>query len=143
MIHNHIKLTIIIFALIVRTIQVKGGLPGVDWGELYAQQIENIQTNQLPDDESDPHLGGSDLEFCCFVTHDKTGCSCAVYRSLEKKLIAVSFRGTCELVDLVTDASIIQEAWVEGEDIEAEDAVKVHVGFRYDRLYFFVFLIQF
>ena len=45
-------------------------------------------------------------------------------------MIAVSFRGTCELVDLVTDASIVQEAWVEGEDIEQDGAVKVHVGFR-------------
>jgi hypothetical protein len=59
-----------------------------------------------------------------------TGCSCAIYRSLEKKLIAVSFRGTCELVDLVTDASIIQETWVKGEDINDKNAAKVHVGFR-------------
>ena len=122
------------------TYKVKGGLPGVDWGELYERQIQNVKLAQKLDYESnedggneisiDPRLGGSDLEFCCFVTHDKTGCSCAIYRSLEKKMIAVSFRGTCELVDLVTDASIIQEAWVEGEDIEADDAIKVHVGFR-------------
>lgn len=107
---------------------------------MYERQIQNVKLAQKLDNESnedggneisiDPRLGGSDLEFCCFVTHDKTGCSCAIYRSLEKKMIAVSFRGTCELVDLVTDASIIQEAWVEGEDIEADDAIKVHVGFR-------------
>lgn len=118
--------------------KVKGGLPGVDWGELYERHLQKIKSSKsqsrLSTDEDastdDPHVGGSDLEFCCFVTHDKTGCSCAIYRSLEKKMIAISFRGTCELVDLVTDASIIQEAWVEGEDVDAKDAIKVHVGFR-------------
>ena len=114
--------------------KVKGGLPGVDWGELYERQIQNkkiaLSSQSGEDTPGDSHLGGNDLEFCCFVNHDKTGCSCAIYRSLEKKLIAVTFRGTCELVDLVTDASIIQETWVEGEDIEAEGAMKVHVGFR-------------
>jgi hypothetical protein len=33
-------------------------------------------------------------------------------------------------VDLVTDASITQETWVEGEDIDDVDVAKVHVGFR-------------
>lgn len=110
--------------------KVKGGLPGVNWGELYERHIQKLQKDLPPGSNEDPHLGGSDLEFCCFVNHDKTGCSCAIYRSLEKKMIAISFRGTCELVDLVTDASIIQETWVEGDDVEAPDAVKVHVGFR-------------
>jgi hypothetical protein len=109
--------------------KVKGGLEGVMWATLYEKQVERFKKN-LPEGAADPHLGGSDLEFCCFVTHDMTGCSCAIYRSLEKKLIAVSFRGTCELVDLVTDASIIQETWVKGEDINDKNAAKVHVGFR-------------
>lgn len=109
--------------------KVKGGLEGVMWATLYEKQVERIRKN-LPEGAADPHLGGSDLEFCCFVTHDMTGCSCAIYRSLEKKMIAVSFRGTCELVDLVTDASIIQETWVKGEDINDKNAAKVHVGFR-------------
>ena len=109
--------------------EVTGGLDGVNWGTLYNNHIDRMLTN-LSEDAPDPHLGGSDLEFCCFVTHDVTGCSCAIYRSLEKKRIVASFRGTCELVDLVTDASIIQEAWIEGEDVEAKDAIKVHIGFR-------------
>mmetsp|Transcript_18259 Transcript_18259/g.27375 ORF Transcript_18259/g.27375 Transcript_18259/m.27375 type:complete len:533 (-) Transcript_18259:260-1858(-) len=127
--------------------KVKGGLEGVNWGELYERQIQRTRMDREQSNEEDngnetnnngssssissnPYLGGNDLEFCCFVTHDKTGCSCGIYRSLEKKMIAISFRGTCELVDLVTDASIVQEAWVEGEDIENDGAVKVHVGFR-------------
>jgi hypothetical protein len=45
-------------------------------------------------------------------------------------MIAVSFRGTCQPVDLITDASLVQETWVEGEDINAENVRKVHQGFR-------------
>ncbi len=106
--------------------QVNGGLEGVSWGSMYEKHIERIKDN-LPEDAQDPYMGGKDLEFCSFVTHTSTGCSCAIYRSLEKKLIAVSFRGTCELIDLVTDASIIQESWVEGEE---DSPVQVHTGFR-------------
>mmetsp|Transcript_6568 Transcript_6568/g.9390 ORF Transcript_6568/g.9390 Transcript_6568/m.9390 type:complete len:817 (+) Transcript_6568:70-2520(+) len=107
------------------TYEVTGGLEGVKWGEMYEKHLQRVKDSSS--EGEDPHLGGSDFEFCCFVTHASTGCSCAVYRSLEKKLIAVSFRGTCELIDLVTDASIIQESWVLGDE-EAEE--KVHIGFR-------------
>lgn len=99
--------------------QVKGGLPGIEWGEMYEKYGEGY-----------PIAGEKGLEFCCFVTHDSTGCSCAIYRSLEKKLICISFRGTCAPIDLVTDASIAQDAWVEGEDIEKKETVKLHTGFR-------------
>ena len=109
--------------------KVKGGLEGVLWGKLYENQIERGKKN-LPEETPDSHIVGDDLEFCCFVTHDETGCTCAIYRSLKKKVIALSFRGTCELVDLVTDASIAQETWVEGEDFDDADVAKVHVGFR-------------
>ena len=45
-------------------------------------------------------------------------------------MISISFRGTCAPIDLVTDASIAQSAWVDGEDIENPETVKVHTGFR-------------
>lgn len=109
---------------------VRGGLPGVNWADLYDKYIRNIKARSNSDSAATINLAADDFEFCCFVNHDTTGCSCAIYRSLNLKLIAVSFRGTCELVDLVTDASLIQEAWVQGEDIDKEDAMKVHVGFR-------------
>ena len=64
------------------------------------------------------------------MNHEKTGATCAVYRSLKEKLIVVSFRGTCTPIDLVTDASLVQETWVEGEDIENQELPKVHAGFR-------------
>jgi len=101
--------------------EVTGGLPGVTWGKLYEKHVSK---------ESLPKIAGDDFEFCCVVNHDSTGCNCAIYRSLEERLICISFRGTCQPIDLVTDASITQEAWVEGEDIENPETMKVHSGFR-------------
>jgi Lipase (class 3) len=72
----------------------------------------------------------SDLEHCFFVNHDKTGATCSVYCSHENKLIVVSFRGTCAPIDLLTDASIVQQAWVTGDDVKEQDFPKVHAGFR-------------
>jgi hypothetical protein len=113
---------------------VKGGLPGVDWGEMYVRWLKRQNSENGNAEASERILvrgiGGNDLEHCFFVNHDETGCTCSVYRSLEKKLIVVSFRGTCEPVDLITDASLAQDAWVEGEDIKGEGVAKVHVGFR-------------
>jgi len=113
--------------------EVKGGLPGVDWGQLYKLHMNKLRSSSgstQNNGDLDPDIVGDDLEFCAFVSQDETGCSCGIYRSLEKKLIAVSFRGTCELVDLLTDASIIQTSWVDGEDSEVDETAKVHIGFR-------------
>ena len=101
--------------------EVEGGLPGVTWGKLYDKYVSK---------ESLAKIAGDDFEFCCVVTHDSTGCTCAIYRSLEKRLICISFRGTCQPIDLVTDASITQDAWVDGEDVEKPETVKIHSGFR-------------
>ena len=114
------------------TYQVKGGLPGVEWGQLFEKHLDRATAMH---DVTSRERGGaplavSDLEFCCSVSQTSTGCSCAIYRSLEQKLIAISFRGTCTPVDLVTDASIAQLAWVDGEDPEDAATAKVHSGFR-------------
>lgn len=100
-----------------------------------AQTLQPIcvsDDNNVDDDHAPPQSVGerNDLEHCFFVTHSKTGATAAVYRSLEQKLIVVSFRGTCALVDLITDASLIQETWIEGEDVDNQSIPKVHVGFR-------------
>ena len=107
-----------------RTYRVKGGLPGVDWGSLYQKHRGSPDAKLM---SADP-LG--DLEHCFFVSHEKTGATCAVYRSLEKKRIVVSFRGTCAPIDLLTDASLVQDAWVDGEDVSDQTIPKVHHGFR-------------
>uniref|UniRef100_A0A6S8NQJ2 Fungal lipase-type domain-containing protein n=1 Tax=Amphora coffeiformis TaxID=265554 RepID=A0A6S8NQJ2_9STRA len=103
---------------------VKGGMPGIEWGTLYRKYLSKA------DKDGPSGLDISDLEHCFFINHEKTGATCSVYRSLEKKLIVVSFRGTCAPVDLITDASLVQDAWVEGEEVENQDIPKVHNGFR-------------
>jgi hypothetical protein len=116
--------------------RVLGGLPGIDWGnlhELYTKEESNEEfSSELK------LLGGNDLEFCFFINHDKTGASVGVYRSLINKRIVVSFRGTCQPIDLITDASIFQVPWIESEEyndkdlknIDHETFPMVHVGFR-------------
>jgi len=116
--------------------EVLGGLPGINWGKLY--ELKLGKGHNIPAaSESLETLGGKDLEFCFFINHDQTGASVGVYRSLEEKRIVVSFRGTCQPIDLVTDASIFQVPWVEGEydeqalkNVDHEDFPMVHVGFR-------------
>lgn len=103
---------------------VTGGMPGIDWGTLYQKHLGKTGKEGLSELDMD------DLEHCFFINHAKTGATCSVYQSLEKKLIVVSFRGTCTPIDLITDASLVQDAWVEGEDVSNQDIAKVHNGFR-------------
>jgi hypothetical protein len=107
-----------------KTYTVLGGMPGITWGRLFEKHQERLVGGSSL--ESSPM---NDLEHCFFINHDTTGATCAVYRSLEKKLIVVSFRGTCRPVDLLTDVSIVQETWVEGDEL-TDYIPKVHAGFR-------------
>jgi hypothetical protein len=102
-------------------------MPGIDWGSLYQKYLAK-QTSCRTIDEL--NTAGHDLEHCFFINHSETGGCCAVYRSLEKKLIIISFRGTCTLKDVATDASIAITPWVEGDDPNDQAVAKVHVGFR-------------
>lgn len=106
---------------------VRGGLPGIEWGQMYNMLIRRQVNGNSGTLE---HLAVTDLEHCFFINHDETGACCAVYRSLEKKIIVISFRGTCAPKDLITDATILQDAWVEGEDVTNREIAKVHAGFR-------------
>lgn len=108
--------------------RIRGGTPGVDWPDLYFKHVKKLK-------ECDPlvdlDIAGEDFEFCVYVNNEETECSCGIYRSLEKRLIAVSFRGTTVPKDLLTDASIIQCPWVEGSEVKKDDpGPMVHVGFR-------------
>ncbi len=109
---------------------VKGGMPGIDWGSLYEKYQSKVIgfTDKQAARALNP--SGQDLEHCFFINHSETGGCCAVYRSLERKLIVVSFRGTCTLRDIATDASITMAPWVEGKDSNDPSIAKVHVGFR-------------
>lgn len=117
---------------------VFGGLPGINWGALYDKFVEKAanEVGTTSEHECNPLANGfgelqlPDLEQCFFIKHSVTGGCCIVYRSLQKRLIVVSFRGTCEPKDLVTDANLMQEPWVEGEDPKDPATAKVHAGFR-------------
>lgn len=119
-----------------KTYTVLGGMPGITWGSMFDKYLAKRDgaesTTPLSSDapSTEVQIPTNDLEHCFFVTHSKTGATCAVYRSLQEKIIVVSFRGTCAPIDLLTDASLIQEAWVQGDDIENQSVPKVHVGFR-------------
>ena len=84
----------------------------------------DTDTTTAANDQRHQHLSGDDLELCFFVTHDIIGCS------IEEKRIVIIFQGTCKLLDLLTNASIIQEAWVLGENVENDVVIKVYFGFR-------------
>lgn len=128
---------------------VLGGIPGITWGALYDKYVEKVKLLLAGSDDNTSDSGdeasmtlpghpGSvagllqldDLEQCFFIKNSVTGGCCVVYRSLHKRVIIVSFRGTCEIKDLFTDVNLIQEAWVEGEDVNDPNIAKVHVGFR-------------
>jgi hypothetical protein len=115
---------------------VLGGLPGINWGDLYNKYLERElkKLGENTEEQSTLALAGflkcDDLEQCFFIKHSKTGGCCVVYRSLHQKVIVVSFRGTCEPKDLVTDVLLAQEPWVQGEDPKKDGIAKVHAGFR-------------
>jgi len=108
---------------------VQGGMPGITWGDLYKKYLQTPDVAEAEDELTQKLRRMQDLEHCFFVNHEETGSTCAVYRSLEERVVIVSFRGTCQPIDLLTDTTLTQEAWVEGEDIK-EGTVKVHQGFR-------------
>jgi pimeloyl-ACP methyl ester carboxylesterase len=105
---------------------VLGGMPGINWGAV----VDTYRQRPGIEIAEDSPVQVQDLEHCFFINHEVTGASCALYRSLEKKMIVVSFRGTCAPIDLLTDATVVQDAWVEGEDVKEQLAAKVHQGFR-------------
>ena len=109
---------------------VKGGMPGIDWGSLHRKYLAKHVCVDAHKTVDELCPAGQDLEHCFFINHSETGGCCAVYRSLEKKLIVISFRGTCTLKDVATDASIAISPWIEGDDPNDPSIAKVHVGFR-------------
>ena len=120
---------------------VLGGMPGINWGDMYEKYVQQSTEGEVrrtveENEESEQptstpgFLRCDDLEQCFYINHRETGGSCVVYRSLNKKLIVVSFRGTCVPKDLVTDVSLVQEPWVAGEDPKDPTVPMVHAGFR-------------
>jgi hypothetical protein len=66
-------------------------------------------------------------ELCCVVAHRGTGCTALLYRDRAIRSVVVAFRGTCSLADIITDANLGQEPWLEGKKDCPE---RVHAGFQ-------------
>ena len=75
--------------------KVRGASPeaGVDWSDI---------------------ADASAYEALCFVDHAKTGTQAGLWRDAASKKLLVSFRGTSEPRDVVTDASALMTPWARG-----------------------------
>ncbi len=100
---------------------VRGASPeaGVDWSDI---------------------ADASSYEALCFVDHSKTGTQAGLWRDTASKKLMVSFRGTSEPRDVVTDASALMTPWAREAEMERDDYddsvplaagdPSVHAGFR-------------
>ncbi|KAH8076937.1 phospholipase [Aureococcus anophagefferens] len=97
---------------------------GVDWSALNAAAA--------------PDAG--DFTPLCFVDHQRTGTQAGLWRDDRRRRLLISFRGTSEPRDLVTDASALMTPWRGDADLARDgyddcvpsalgDAL-VHAGFR-------------
>ena len=81
---------------------VRGASPeaGVDWSDI---------------------ADASSYEALCFVDHAKTGTQAGLWRDAASKKLMVSFRGTSEPRDVVTDASALMTPWAREAEMERDD----------------------
>ena len=96
----------------------KGGSEGVDWSTL------SVRVGDVGTDEN------SEFELCCFLTHKKTSSEAAIWRDTSRRLVVIAFRGTSDIMDVVTDVNLLQTPLEEGFDGQkSDDTRKVHSGF--------------
>lgn len=96
----------------------KGGSEGVDWSAL-AQRVGSVG-----EDDRDGY------ELCCFLTHRTSSSECAVWRRPSERLLVVAFRGTSDVLDVLTDVNLLQTPYEQGFDgQESDDPRQVHSGF--------------
>ena len=97
---------------------IKGASEGVDWSTL-ARRV-----GRIGEDETEGY------ELCCFLTHTETSSECAIWRSCKDRLLVVAFRGTSDIMDVLTDVQIIQTPLERGYNGQkSDDPRKVHAGF--------------
>ena len=53
-------------------------------------------------------------ELCCFLTHTQSSSECAVWRKRSQRLLVVAFRGTSDVLDVLTDVNLIQTPYEQG-----------------------------
>lgn len=96
-----------------------GATPGIDWTGFAVE--------------------GASYEPLCFVDHRHTGTQAGIWRDEKRKRLLVSFRGTSEPRDVVTDASAVMTPWARDarKNVDGYNSVpaaagdpRVHAGFR-------------
>jgi len=99
----------------------KGGTEGLDWSQL-AKRVGRRGVDEA-----------AAYELCCFVRHTATSTEAAIWRDPELRKVVLAFRGTSDVLDVVTDVNLLQtplEAREDGKRNKVEDERMVHSGFK-------------
>lgn len=96
----------------------KGASDGVDWSTL-SRRVGTVGFNE-----------GDAFELCCFVSHEATSTQAAIWRDCARRRVVLSFRGTSDVIDIVTDVNLLQRGLEQRDDgRESDDPRRVHSGF--------------
>eukprot|EP00746_Dinoflagellata_sp_MGD_P078422 gnl/MRDRNA2_/MRDRNA2_31364_c0_seq1.p1 gnl/MRDRNA2_/MRDRNA2_31364_c0~~gnl/MRDRNA2_/MRDRNA2_31364_c0_seq1.p1 ORF type:complete len:965 (+),score=201.88 gnl/MRDRNA2_/MRDRNA2_31364_c0_seq1:101-2995(+) len=94
----------------------RGATEGLDWSELV--QVVGAE-------------GADAFELLCFVSQEETSTQAAMWRDRSTRRIVLSFRGTSDITDALTDIKLGQVPLEEFEDgKESDDDRYVHIGFK-------------
>jgi len=106
--------------LVLSSGAAKGGTEGLDWSTL-AYRVGEIDVDE-----------GEAYELCCFVSHTSSSTQAAIWRQPKLRKVVMAFRGTSDVLDVVTDVNLLQtplEARADGKRNE-DDERMVHSGFK-------------
>jgi len=82
------------------------------------------RVGMLGEDERDGY------ELCFFLTHQSSSSECAVWRRRSDRLLVVAFRGTSDVLDVLTDVNLLQTPYEKGfGNQQSDDERQVHSGF--------------
>jgi hypothetical protein len=96
----------------------RGGSKGVDWSTL-SRRVGTVGTDE-----------NAQFELCCFLTHTSTSSEAAIWRDRSRRLVVVAFRGTSDIMDVLTDVNLLQTPLEQGYDGQkSDDPRQVHSGF--------------
>eukprot|EP00288_Rhodomonas_lens_P019108 CAMPEP_0177716546 /NCGR_PEP_ID=MMETSP0484_2-20121128/14565_1 /TAXON_ID=354590 /ORGANISM="Rhodomonas lens, Strain RHODO" /LENGTH=731 /DNA_ID=CAMNT_0019228579 /DNA_START=330 /DNA_END=2525 /DNA_ORIENTATION=+ len=94
----------------------KGASDGLDWSKL----LQRVRKDK--DDE--------EYELCCFLSHNASSTQVAMWRERNLRRVVLSFRGTSDILDVLTDVNLLQTPFEFREDgKKSDDPRMVHSGF--------------
>jgi len=72
----------------------------------------------------------AEFELCCFLTHRDTSSEAAIWRDNSRRLVVIAFRGTSDIMDVLTDINLLQTPLEMGYNGQkSDDPRQVHSGF--------------